>query len=78
MKLLQIASQNGISGVGSYNFVFGAEITETGRAATSTTPQKMTVKYEYTFKVLNTVSGDVYATSTQEVLGVGNSFVEAN
>lgn len=78
MKLLQIASQNGISGVGSYNFVFGAEIAETGRAVTSTTPQKMTVKYEYTFKVLNTVSGDVYATSTQEVLGVGNSFVEAN
>ena len=78
MKLLQIASQNGISGVGNYNFVFGTEITETGRAVTGTAPQKMTVTYEFTFKVLNTFTGDVYATATQEVMGVGNSFVEAN
>jgi hypothetical protein len=38
----------------------------------------MTVKYDLTFKVMNTVTGDVYATATQEVMGVGNSFVEAN
>ena len=78
MKLLQIASQNGISGVGNYNFVFGTEIAQTERAVTSTAPQKMTVKYEFTFKVLNTFTGDVYASTTQEVMGVGNSFIEAN
>ena len=78
MKLLQIASQNGISGVGSYNFVFGTEIAQIGRVATATVPQKMTVKYELTYRVMNTVSGDVYATATQEILGVGNSFIEAN
>lgn len=78
MKMLQIASENGISGAGSLNFVMGAEIAQTGRAVTGTSPQKMTSKYELTFKVLNTVSGDVYATATQEVIGVGNSFEEAS
>lgn len=79
MKMLQIACQNGISGMGTNpSFVLGTEIAQTGRAATATTPQKMTVKYDLTFKVMNTVTGDVYATATQEVMGVGNSFVEAN
>ena len=79
MKMLQMACQNGISGLGTNpSFVLGAEIAQTGRAATGTTPQKMTVKYQLTFKVMNTATGDVYATATQEVMGVGNSFEEAN
>lgn len=78
IKLLEIASQNGISGAGSYGIVFGTEIAQTGRAATRTAPQKMTVNYTLTFKVMNTATGDVYGTSTQEILGVGNSFIEAN
>ncbi len=79
MKLLQMACQNGISGLGTNpGFVFGTEIAQTGRAATGTAPQKMTVQYQLTFKVMNTVTGDVYATATQNVVGVGNSFVEAN
>lgn len=79
MKLLQMACQNGISGLGENpSFVFGTEIAQTGRAATGTAPQKMTVQYLLTFKVMNTVTGDVYATATQDVMGVGNSFVEAN
>ncbi len=79
MKLLQIACKNGISGVGENpDFVFGTEIAQTGRAATGTAPQKMTVKYNLTFKVMNTVTGDVYGTATQEVMGVGSSFAEAN
>ncbi|MBR1484271.1 MAG: hypothetical protein IJ612_01090 [Prevotella sp.] len=79
MKLLQMACQNGISGLGTNpTFVFGTEIAQTGRAATGTTPQKMTVQYQLTFKVMNAATGDVYATATQDVMGVGNSFVEAN
>lgn len=79
MKLLQIASQNGISGLGTEpTFVFGTEIMQTGRTATGTAPQKMMVQYELTFKVMNTLTGDIYATATQEVAGVGRSFVEAN
>lgn len=79
MKLLQMACQNGISGLGENpSFVFGTEIVQTGRAATGTAPQKMTVQYQLTYKVMNTATGDVYATATQDVMGVGNSFVEAN
>ena len=79
MKMLQMACQNGISGLGTNpGFVLGAEIAQTGRAATGTAPQKMTVQYELTFKVMNTATGDVYATTTQNVTGVGSSFVEAN
>ncbi len=79
IKLLEIACQNGISGIGENpGFVFGTEIAQTGRAATGTAPQKMTVQYNLTFKVMNTATGDVYATTTQEVMGVGNSFEEAN
>jgi len=79
MKMLQMACQNGISGLGENpSFVFGTEIAQTGRAATGTAPQKMTVQYQLTFKVMNTTTGDVYATATQDVMGVGNSFEEAN
>ena len=79
MKMLQMACQNGISGMGTNpGFVLGTEIAQTGRAATGTTPQKMTVQYQLTFKVMNTATGDVYATAKQDVMGVGNSFVEAN
>lgn len=79
VKMLEIASQNGISGLGSApGFVLGCEIAQTGRAATGTAPQKMTVQYALTFKVANTSTGDVYATATQDVTGVGNSFPEAN
>lgn len=79
MKMLQMAGQNGMSGLGSSpNFVLGAEMAQTGRAATGTAPQKMTVQYEMTFKVMNAMTGDVFGTSVQEVQGVGNSFEEAN
>jgi hypothetical protein len=79
MKMLQMACQNGISGLGTNpSFVFGTEIAQTGRAATGTAPQKMTVQYQLTYKVMNAVTGDVYATATQDVMGVGSSFVEAN
>ncbi len=78
MKMLQIAAQNGISGVGNYTFVLGTEIAQTSRTATGTAPQKMAVGYDLTFKVMNTVTGDVYATAVQQVAGVGNTFDEAN
>lgn len=77
MKMLQIAAQNGISGAGNMKFVLGAEIAQTGRTATGTAPQKMTTQYELTFKVMNTTTGEVYATAVQQVTGVGNSFDEA-
>ena len=79
IKMLQMASQNGISGLGTNpNFVLGAEISQKGRATTGTAPQKMLVQYELTFKVMNVVTGDVFGTTMQEVQGVDNSFEEAS
>lgn len=79
MKMLEIAAQNGISGLGTNpNIVMGAEINQTGRASTGTAPQKMTVQYEMLFEVISAFTGDVYGVSKQEVMGVGNSFEEAS
>ena len=79
MKMLEIAAQNGISGLGTNpTFVMGVEISQTGRATTGTAPQKMTTQYEMLFKVMNAFTGDVYGVSKQEVMGVGNSFEEAS
>lgn len=79
IKMLEIASQNGISGLGtSPSFVLGVEIAQTGWKVTGTAPQKMMVDYDLTFKVMNTATGDVFGTATQQITGVGNSFEEAN
>ena len=79
VKMLEIACKNGISGVGNApGFVLGVEIVQTGRSTTGTTPQKMIVKYALTFNVANTATGDVFATASQDITGVGNSFEEAN
>lgn len=78
VKMLEIAAQNGISGLGTNpNIVLGAEIHQTGRNATGSTSQKMTTQYEIYFKVMNAITGDVYGVAKQEVMGVGNSFEEA-
>ncbi len=77
-KMLLITTQNGVGGVGNVpNLVLGAKASQTGREATGTAPQKMLVKYNLTFQVLNLATGDVYATADQEVVGVGRSFEEA-
>lgn len=78
VKMLEMAAQNGISGLGNTpTFVMGAEITQTGRETTGTAPQKMVVSFDLNFKVLNTLNGAVYATSMQKVQGAGRSFEEA-
>ena len=79
MKILEIAAQNGISGLGTNpNIGLGAEILQTGRTATGSTSQKMTAQYEILFKVMNAVTGDVFGVAKQEVIGVGNSLEEAS
>ena len=77
-KLLAIASANGISGIGSApGFALGVEPEQTERVATGTVPQRMMVSYDMNYKVINTTTGDVYASVTQHVTGVGRSFEEA-
>lgn len=77
-KMMQITAQNGIGGFGnSPAFVLATAWTPTGRVATGTAPQKMTTKYKITYLVANALTGDMYATYEQEVMGIGYTFEEA-
>ena len=62
LKMLQIASQNGISGMpGSSPIAFAMSLEPIDRAVTGTAPQKTIIKYEVGYYVLNTTTGDIYA-----------------
>lgn len=78
-KMLEITSANGIGGINNVpNFALTARLAQTGRTATGTSPQKMVVKYTITWEVANMRTGDVYASATEDITGVGSSFEEAN
>lgn len=77
-KMMQITAQNGVGGYGnSPAFALAVVMAPTGRAATGTAPQKMMTKYTITFYVANMLTGDVYASHSEDVEGVGATFSEA-
>ena len=77
-KMMQIVAQNGIGGYGnSPVFALATVMAPTGRATTGTAPQKMITKYTITYVVANMLTGDVYASHSEDVEGVGASFTEA-
>lgn len=79
VKMLQIAAENGLSGLGvSSAFVLGAEVNQTGCEITSTAPQRMVVKYEIVYKIMNTADGSIFASCSQEITGAGASFKKAD
>lgn len=78
MKLLQIASKNGISGVnGSSPIAFAAGFVEKNHEMTGSAPQKAMIEYEVTYYVTNIQTGDVYGSITKDIIGVGDSFEDA-
>lgn len=79
IRMLAIAAQNYISGLAANPcFVLSTEVNQTGRVATDTTPQEMTVQYEIIFKMMCTITGEVFGELKQEVMGVGSSYEEAS
>lgn len=75
LKMLQISSQYGISGVnGSSPIAFALAFNSAEKSVTGSIPQKKIIKYEITYYVLNTQTGDVYASCSDELVGVGDSF----
>ena len=77
-KMMQIVAQNGIGGYGnSPVFALATVMAPTGHATTGTAPQKMITKYTITYVVANMLTGDVYASHSEDVEGVGASFTEA-
>jgi len=78
MKMLQIATKNGVSGVnGSSPIAFAMSMQPSERAATGSAPQKMMIKYDVVYYVLNMQSMDVFASVESQITGVGASFEDA-
>lgn len=78
VKMLEMISQNGIGGLNTVpGFALTAKITPGEKTTTGTAPTKYIAKYEISYSVINTVTGDVYASANQEITGVGNSFQQA-
>lgn len=78
-KMLELTCANGIGGLNNVpGFALTADFAQTGKEATGTAPQKMLTNYTVTYKVMNMTSGDVYGACTQEIIGAGRSFEEAN
>lgn len=77
-KMIQIAAQNGIGGLCT-NPVLAmvSKVDCIDRSVTGTAPQKAIVKYEVTIYCGNMATGDIYASSSQIVTGVGANFEDA-
>ena len=54
-----------------------AKIHQNEKKATGTAPQKMIASYTLSYQVINLVTGDVYATASQQISGAGDSFEQA-
>lgn len=78
-KMIQVASQNGISGLCT-NPVLAmvAKVNRTESGMTNTMPQKAVVKYEVTLYCGNLVTNDIYASCKQSITGIGTNFNEAS
>lgn len=77
-KMIQIAAQNGITGLCTNPVLAMATKVECiDRNMTGTAPQKAIVKYEVTMYCTNMLTGDIYATESQTLIGVGENFENA-
>lgn len=77
-KMMQIVAKNGMGGYGnSPVFALATIMAPTGHGTTGTTPQKMISQYSITYVVANMLTGDVYASHSEDVEGVGASYTEA-
>jgi len=78
MKALQMVTANGIGGLGGDpRHILAITMTQTGKEATSTIPQKMICSYDLTFYVANVATNEIYGSCVLPIQGVGNSFEEA-
>lgn len=78
VKMLGIIAANGIGGLNSVpGFALAATIHQDEKKTTGTAPQKMITSYTLSYQVMNLVTGDVYATASQQITGAGNSFEQA-
>ena len=78
VKMLEIIAANGIGGLNNVpGFALAAKIHQNEKKTTGTAPQKMIASYTLSYQVINLVTGDVYATASQQISGAGDSFEQA-
>ncbi|MEI3462128.1 MAG: hypothetical protein V8Q70_08700 [Bacteroides eggerthii] len=77
-KMIQIACQNGISGLGTTPvFVLAMTMTPSSKGITSTIPEKKTGTYTINVYVGNVMTKDIYASMSSQIMGVGDTFEQA-
>ncbi len=73
-KLLQVAIQGGVSGMGGTpTIVIAPLFALQSEGVTATAPAKNFVKYNLTIYIANVITGDVYSSSSHDIMGVGDS-----
>lgn len=78
VKMLQMLCENGIGGMNNVpGFALTASLNPGTIKATGGAPQRFFVEYDVNYSVINTVTGDVYATSVQKISGAGSSEEQA-
>ena len=78
VKMLQMLAQNGIGGMNNVpGFALAASINPTSTKSSASAPQKFLLEYDVNYSVINTVTGDVYATCLQKISGAGASEEQA-
>ena len=74
-KMIQIACQNGISGLGTNPvFVLAMTMTPINKGITSTVPERKTGVYAMNVYVGNMITKDIYASISSQIMGVGDTF----
>ena len=74
-KMIQIACQNGISGLGTNPvFVLAMTMNPISKGITSTIPERKTGVYAMNVYVGNIITKDIYANISSRIMGVGDTF----
>lgn len=74
-KMLQIACQNGISGLGTNPvFILAMTLTPINKEVTRTIPEKKTGTYNMNMYIGNTITKEIYASYSSQIIGVGDTF----
>lgn len=78
MKMIELSCKNGISGIGTNPiFVLAMTITPTNKGITSTISEKKTGTYAMNIYVGNAITKDIYASTSSQIMGVGDTYEQA-
>ena len=78
LRMMQMVAANGIGNLNNApGFALCARVTSGDVKDTGTAPQKYLATYNVYLEVVNIITGDVFASTSQEISGVGNSPAKA-